>query len=401
MKKTFSKSLEQLKKNGRLRELKPLSGRSGCMTLYKGKEMLNLTSNDYLGIAGDRQLHEKFYGNMNTQSLLDDFGLGAASSRLLTGDSENSHRLEETLRSAYQKEACLLFNSGYHANIGILPALFGKKDLILSDKLNHASIMDGMRLCNAQHKRFRHGDYEHLRELLKTYRSSYHNVVIVSESVFSMDGDVADIAALAALKNQFDCMLYIDEAHGIGLYGKQGLGMVEEQDQLDEVDLLVGTFGKTLASVGAFVVCTATVRDYLVNHSRSLIFTTALPPVVLSWNHFIFKEVLAFHRQREFLKALSEKLRKALIANQLQTGGTTNIVPVMLGDDTLAVELAKKMQEKGYLIFPVRPPAVPEGTARFRLSLTANMEWADLEGVAGHIAEFCEIISEERLCRRK
>lgn len=320
-------------------------------------------------------------------SLLDNFGLGAASSRLLTGDSDNAHLLEKTLRDTYKKEACLLFNSGYHANIGILPALLGKKDLILSDKLNHASIMDGMRLSGAHHKRYRHCDYDHLAALLTKHRKDFDKVIIVSESVFSMDGDVADLARLAGLKTEHDCMLYLDEAHGIGLYGRQGLGMAEEQDQLEAVDLLVGTFGKALASVGAFVLCSATLRDFLVNHSRSLIFTTALPPVVLHWNHFVFKEMLDCHGQRVHLKTMAAQLRQSLVEHNLPTDGSTNIVPVMLGENSLAVAMAEAMQGRGYLIFPVRPPAVPEGTARFRLSLTADMAWPDIALVAEDIAE--------------
>ena len=390
MKDSYAKSLQKLQAEGRLREFKPLSGRNGCRIVYRGREMLNLTSNDYLGLAGDKRLHEKFYSTRTDTNLLDDFGLGAASSRLLTGDSINSHLLEQTLRDTYKKEACLLFNSGYHANIGILPALLGKNDLILSDKLNHASIMDGMRLGLAHHKRFRHCDYEHLDELLKKYRQDFKKVIIVSESVFSMDGDVADLAQLARLKNEHDCLLYLDEAHALGLYGSHGLGMAEQQGQLDAVDLLVGTFGKSLASVGAFVLCSEVIREYLINHSRSLIFTTALPPVVLHWNHFIFNEMLGKNVERNGLKELSTQLRQSLIKHGLRTDGTTNIVPVLLGDDSLAVILAEAMQERGYLIFPVRPPAVPEGTARFRLSLTADMHWTDIAPVAENIAELMQ-----------
>ncbi len=383
---SYSDSLRQLAAGGRLRTLKPLVGRNGCRIVSQGREMLNLTSNDYLGLAGDKRIHQKFYSSMSEGNILDNFGLGAASSRLLTGDSETAHTLEETLQTTYGKEACLLFNSGYHANIGILPALFGKNDLILSDKLNHASIMDGMRLCQAQYKRYRHCDYEHLADLLEKYRKAFDRVVIVSESVFSMDGDVADIAVLAALKERFDCLLYLDEAHAIGLYGPLGLGMAEEQGQLPHVDLLVGTFGKALASVGAFLLCSSTLREFLINHSRSLIFTTALPPVVLFWNHFIFKEMLAYGERRSGLKALATILRQKLRDNNLPTAGSTNIVPVMLGNDTLAVVLAEAMQEMGYLIFPVRPPTVPEGTSRFRLSLTADMLEVDIASIASDLA---------------
>lgn len=386
----YETKLQKLQIEGRLREFKPLTGRNGCRIRYRDREMLNLTSNDYLGLAGDKKLHEKFYSSMADGNLLDNFGLGAASSRLLTGDSANAHLLEKTLSVAYKKEACLLFNSGYHANIGILPALLGKNDLILSDKLNHASIMDGMRLSTAQHKRYRHCDYAHLAELLAKQRKKFQRAIIVSESVFSMDGDVADLTQLARLKSEYDCLLYLDEAHAVGLYGLHGLGMAEEQGQLDAIDFLVGTFGKAFASVGAFVLCSAVLKEYLVNHSRSLIFTTALPPVVLHWNHFIFQEILHCNDKRINLKTMSSQLRQSLLKFNLQTDGSTNIVPVMLGDDSMAVDLAKAMRELGYLIFPVRPPAVPEGTARFRLSLTADMHWTDINLVAEHIAELMQ-----------
>lgn len=382
----YADSLDKLSLHGRLRELKPLIGRDGCRIVHHGKEMLNLTSNDYLGLAGDKALHQKFFDSITRENLLDNFGLGAASSRLLTGDCENAHLLEKTLENSYRKQACLLYNSGYHANIGILPALLGKNDLILSDKLNHASIMDGMRLSLAKHKRYRHCDYNHLFDLLSKHRRDFRRVVIISESVFSMDGDVVDLAKLVSLKNEFDCMLYIDEAHAVGLYGEKGLGMAEEQEQLNEVDLLVGTFGKALGSVGAFLLCNTVIRDYLINHSRSLIFTTGLPPVVMNWNIFVFNEMLSFHQKRNDLKVLSSELRKSLRNSGLQTDGSTNIVPVMIGEDSLTVMFAQAMQDKGYLIFPVRPPTVPEGTARFRLSLTADMVWPDVEMVAEEIA---------------
>ncbi|MDP3480673.1 MAG: aminotransferase class I/II-fold pyridoxal phosphate-dependent enzyme, partial [Desulfoprunum sp.] len=233
MKTAYSETLAHLKETGRMRELRPLAGRKGCRVSYGGREMLNLTSNDYLGLAGDVPLHEQFYGQIAGASLLDDFGLGAASSRLLTGDSVNSHRLEQLLTQTYGRPAALLFNSGYHANIGILPALLGKNDLILSDKLDHASIHDGMRLSQAAHRRYRHCDYDHLAEILEKHRSDYERVIVVSESVFSMDGDVADLRRLVELKNCFDCLLYIDEAHAVGLYGDRGLGQAEEQGVLE------------------------------------------------------------------------------------------------------------------------------------------------------------------------
>jgi 8-amino-7-oxononanoate synthase len=386
----YQEELTRLQESGRLRQLRPLAGRRRCRVEYQGRELLNLTSNDYLGLAGDASLLRRFYQGMDAGSLLEGYGLGASSSRLLTGDTDLAHCLEQDLAAAYARPAALLFNSGYHANIGILPALLGKNDLILSDKLNHASIHDGMQLCRAAHKRFAHRDYDQLEHLLVTHRHRYERVVIVSESVFSMDGDVADLVRLVQLKKEFGAMLYVDEAHAVGLYGARGLGQAEEQGVASDIDLLVGTFGKAFASIGAFVICGQDIHDYLVNYSRSLIFTTALPPVVLNWNRFIFQQQQAMAEQRRHLVTLAGQLRQALQQHGLPTAGDTNIIPLIIGGDQETVRLAGKLQGQGFLIFPVRPPAVPEGTARFRLSLTADMTWQDLQGLpeilAGEIA---------------
>ncbi len=381
----YSRKLQSLEAKGRLRSLKPLQHGVSGIVIYKGKRLLNLSSNDYLGIGEDTALQQAFYESQFPENR-DGFRLAAASSRLLTGDSQLAHDLEDDLASAYQSEAALLFNSGYHANIGILPALYGKGDLILSDKLNHASIHDGLRLSHAEHRRFRHCDYEQLRSLLGKYRQDYDQVVIVTESVFSMDGDVADLQRLVELKKEFNAALYVDEAHGVGLYGKKGLGKVEEMDLLGHIDLLVGTFGKGLASIGAFLCCSSEIRNFLINHSRSFIFTTALPPVTLNWNRSVFQHMLGMEKERNHLQRISEKLRLQLQDNGIATRGSTNIVPVLIGEDSLALAQAEAMQQHGYLIFPVRPPAVPEGSSRFRLSLCANMQWQDLKPLPGLIA---------------
>jgi len=374
----YREAISRLQESGRLRQLRPIAGRQGCRVRFQGRELLNLTSNDYLGIAGDSRLLRRFYEGMDADNLLASFGLGASSSRLLTGDTNLAHELEQELATAYRRPAALLFNSGYHANIGILPALLGKNDLILSDRLNHASLHDGMQLCRAAHKRFAHGDYDQLEQLLTASRHHYDRVVIVSESVFSMDGDVADLGRLVRLKHRFDALLYLDEAHAVGLYGEMGLGKAEELGVIADIDLLVGTFGKAFASIGAFVICNQDIHDYLVNRSRSLIFTTALPPVVLHWNRLVFQRQQTMTRQRSHLATLTQQMRQALREHGLSAAGSTNIIPYLIGDDRETVRLAESMQEHGFLIFPVRPPAVPEGTARFRLSLTADMNWQDL-----------------------
>ncbi len=386
MNSAFGEILDKLQQSGRLRELNPISDRDGCRANWNGRKLLNMTSNDYLGLAGSKDVQQQFYREMNRENILEKYGLGSASSRLLSGNCTQYQELEQELASSYGLPAALFFNSGYHANIGILPSLLDKRDLIVSDKLNHASIHDGMRLCYADHKRYNHCDYSHLESLLEKHRHKYERTVIVSESVFSMDGDVADLRELVRIKEKFDCLLYVDEAHAVGLYGPNGLGKAEEQDVLAGIDLLVGPFGKAIASIGSFVLCTEEIQRYLINHSRSLIFTTALPPVVVSWNLFVFSLIGTMKRERLHLQELSDRFRKSLVANGLQTAGSTNIVPVLIGDNRKTVAAAERMQELGYLIFPVRPPTVPEGTSRFRLSLTADMQWSDIEHLADEIA---------------
>ncbi|PID99956.1 MAG: hypothetical protein CSA81_14245 [Acidobacteria bacterium] len=176
-------------------------------------------------------------------------------------------------------------------------------------------------------------------------------------------------------------MLYLDEAHGTGLYGRRGLGVAEREDLLDQVDILIGTFGKALASIGAYVICPEVIKKYLLNKSRSLIFTTALPPVVGAWNLFAFREMMGMYSRRERLQMLSEKLRKSFIENGLETRGDTNIIPVIIGEDQRTEHIASQLQQDGFLLLPIRPPTVPEGTSRLRFSLTANMNWEQLQPV--------------------
>ena len=372
------------------RSLRPLSNRGAGTVELAGRTLINLSSNDYLGLAGNRSLIDEFYSLRTDANTMDRFAPGTASSRLLTGDLELSHELEELIATLYGRAGCLLFNSGYHANIGIIPALFGKGDLVISDKLNHASIHDGLHISRAEFKRFRHGDYQHLEALLEDHRSSYRQAVIVSESVFSMDGDCADVPILVDLKKRFDCLLYLDEAHSIGLYGKKGLGLAEQHNCIGDIDLLVGTFGKACGSVGAFLVCDGQIRDYLINRSRPLIFTTALPPVVLNWNHFIMNRLASMQDKRLQLRQTSVQLRDKLEELGLETGGSTNIIPVIIGDPERAVEGAQLLQSKGFYVLPVRPPTVPKGTSRFRLSLTADHDSQMLAPLPGLIREWLD-----------
>ncbi len=359
--------------------------------VYQDREYLNLAGNDYLGLAADRDLVAAFYNQLNEQTLLARFGPGATGSRLMTGNHEVNRELEEGLSRLYAPGRVLVFNSGYHANIGILPALAKKGDLILADKLCHASLIDGMRLSRARVVRYPHLDYERLATLLAEKRKHYGQVFIVTESIFSMDGDTTDLGRLARLKEKFQAVLYVDEAHAVGLRGRQGLGLAEEQGVMDTVDLLVGTFGKAWAGQGAFVICSQVLREYLLNTSRSFIFTTGLPPVSLSWLLFVLEKIPEMTRQRRQVRQLADGLRTGLQEHGLQTGGSSHIVPVLIGAADFAVRVADTLRTQGFWVTAVRPPTVPAGTARLRLSLTAVMDWENLAPLPRLIAEAMEM----------
>lgn len=366
--KDYSNILRQLSASGSLRSL-PDVEHQGKYIKKEGNTMLNLSSNDYLGLALRTDLRNEFLDELRAT----DIPLSSSSSRLLTGNFSQYTKLERLLAHRFGREAALLFNSGYHANTGLLPALADKQTLILADRLVHASILDGILLSGAPFQRFRHNDYEHLTQLLAKARGQYHQIIVVTESIFSMDGDVADLQRLTALKAEFpDVLLYVDEAHAIGVRGASGLGIAEEQGCLADIDLLVGTFGKALASMGAYVVCSPVIRGYLINTMRPLIFSTALPPSQMAWTHFLFDRLPSFHRERKQLEATSLLLRSVLEGKGGERSAS-HIIPFIIGENEACLEKADKLQQGHFYCLPVRPPTVPQGTSRIRFSLTAAL----------------------------
>jgi 8-amino-7-oxononanoate synthase len=324
---------------------------------------------------------QQFLSNRPRQDLLDEFGFSSSSSRLLTGNTPAYEALENELCDMYGSEAACMFNSGYHANIGIISALAGRHDLVLSDKLNHASIMDGLKLTDADFLRYRHLDYEQLERLLEKHREKYRRIFIMSESVFSMDGDVADLRRLVELKQQYNAFLIVDEAHAVGVFGDTGCGVCEELELIPEIDVIVGTFGKALASIGAYAISREVIKEYLVNKMRPLIFTTALPPAILHWNRMILQKIRGMQAERRHLMQISNQLRQGLREQALQTDGASQIVPVLIGPNQPSVKLSEALREQGFLIFAIRPPTVPPNTARLRLSLNSEMSWEQLKDI--------------------
>ena len=365
----FKQQLEQLSAQNQYRSIPDLVHQGRYIT-RENRKMLNMSSNDYLGLASNENLRQSFL-----QQYADNFpSFTSSSSRLLTGNFPVYTDLEQFIAQRFQRESALLFNSGYHANLGILPALTTTKSLILADKLVHASMIDGIRLSQCEFFRYRHNDYEHLKSLLEKNAGKFDRTFIVTESVFSMDGDVADLKYLAQLKKQFpNTYLYVDEAHAIGVYGKNGLGIAEQANVIADIDLLVGTFGKALASIGAYVVCDQILKECLINQMRPLIFSTALPPFNVAWTHFIFERLPQFSKERTHLEQLSAFLRQEVEHRTQIMPSQTCIVPYILGENDATLAKAKDLQEQGYYCLPIRPPTVPKDTSRIRLSLTADM----------------------------
>ncbi|WP_052338849.1 aminotransferase class I/II-fold pyridoxal phosphate-dependent enzyme [Anaerobiospirillum succiniciproducens] len=330
--------------------------------------------------------------NANSSSLIDDDSdaiKARASKRVPKGGSEiNDYDAlaSEEDRTGYKApdvkaRACLYLNSGFDANSGVLSALFGKHDLLLVDKLSHASIIDGMLHSEAKALRYAHNDMQHLEQLLQKHAHEYESVVIVTESVFSMDGDQAKLKEIVALKERYDnVLLYVDEAHSFGLFGDDGLGLCKELNLLDKVDFLMGTLGKAIGSHGAFLICSKEVKDYLVNFMRPLIYSTALPPVNITFSMYVvgLLRANAMHYKRDYLRKISSYLHSNLQELGISPS-QSQIQPLITGDSQKALKAYAIFKDAGLLAMPIRHPTVPENKARLRLSLNCNLRIDDIE----------------------
>ena len=376
----LQQELDALHARGNLRHLPRLEHDGRYVIIPgNGRRMLNLSSNDYLGLAADTDLRREFLETLTPETFLPT----SSSSRLLTGNFRVYDELEDELARRFGTEAALVFNCGYHANTGILPAVADAQTLILADKLVHASLIDGIRLsAPARCIRYRHNDTAQLERLVDEYSSRCHRLIIVTESVFSMDGDRADLRRLVALKRRYDnVLLYVDEAHAFGVFGPTGLGCAEEEGCIADIDFLCGTFGKACASAGAYVACSRTVRDYLVNRMRPFIFTTALPPVSVAWTLFVVRRFAAMNDRRRHVLRLGERLRTRLAAHGYASSSASQVVPMIVGPSADTVMRAETLQRHGFYTLPVRPPTVPEGTSRIRFSLTAALTEDEVDSI--------------------
>ena len=393
---SVSTQLHSLKSKEQYRQLPPVRHEDQWIILNE-QRLLNISSNDYLGLGNETRLQSEFltYLQQMPESLLPK--MGSTSSRLLTGNHSQLPLLEQELLDWYklalsdeQRSTCnkevLVVNSGYHANIGILPALakLPLNTLILTDTLIHASLIDGVRLIGSKNKhcsyqRYRHNDMKHLAALIEQASDDIERIIVVTESIFSMDGDRADLKALVNLKAKDPRIeLYIDEAHAVGVLGHNGLGLAEETQTLEDIDYLVGTFGKAFASMGAYVICDKSVREWLVNQMRSFIFSTALPPITHCWTRFVLAKMPTLYNLRTHLADLSVRVSQAINADS-DMAYQSPIIPYILGDNASAVQKAQQLQQAGFYALPIRPPTVPVGTARIRLVMNAKLTTADCD----------------------
>ncbi|HYY22112.1 MAG TPA: 8-amino-7-oxononanoate synthase [Thermoleophilaceae bacterium] len=371
--------LRDIRGRGLYRRMRVVSGPQGPRVLLDGRPVLLLCSNNYLGLADHPQVREA------AAEAAMRYGAGAGASRLVSGNMTIHRRLEEQLAEFKRSEACLLFGSGYLANVGVVSALAREGDVVFSDRLNHASIVDGCRLARAETFIYEHGDVEQLESGLR--RAGGRGSLIVTDGVFSMDGDLAPLEEIVELAQRFDARVMVDEAHATGAVGPGGRGSVADAGLEGEVELVLGTLGKALGSYGAYVCCEGAIAKYLVNTARTLIFSTALPPPSAAAALAALELLRAQPHRVERLQRNGEVLRAALQADGVPTDPSeTHIVPVVIGDPEAAVAASERLLEQGIFAQAIRPPTVPAGSSRLRLAAMASHTARELREVARAVA---------------
>ena len=365
MDQTLLTSLKEREANGLYRSRRLLESQQGSKVVVDGRELLNFSSNDYLGLASHPEISREL------SRAAAEVGLGSGASHLVNGHHQYHHQLEEALAEFTGRERALLFSTGYMANMGAIGALVGKGDLVLEDRLNHASLLDGGLLSGAKFQRFQHNDSRHLLSRLE--QSSADRKLVAVDGVFSMDGDVADLHAMSSCCSDQNAWLMVDDAHGFGVLGERGAGCLEDANlNQQDVPILMATLGKAAGTFGAFVAGSHILIETLIQFARPYIYTTAMPPAVAAAS---LKSLELFEKEgwrRSHLNNLISDFVKG--ASQLQIPllpSKTAIQPVLIGDERETLSIARHLEELGFLVGAIRPPTVPAGTARLRVTLSA------------------------------
>ncbi|HYC53464.1 MAG TPA: 8-amino-7-oxononanoate synthase [Candidatus Binatia bacterium] len=377
----LAEELAAIDARGLRRRFRRIESAQGPLVRMDGREVVLLCSNNYLGLAGHPAVVAAAAAATNAG------GAGAVSSRLISGHMDAHARLEERIARWKGTEAALVFSTGYQANIGVIAALLGDGDVVVSDELNHASIIDGCRLSRARVAIYRHCDVEDLRRVLAQHAGA-RRVLVVTESVFSMDGDIAPLHQIAAATAEHDAWLMVDEAHGAGIFGGGGAGVVAQLGLTDRVDVQMGTLGKALGSFGASVAGSRRLIDHLINRARSFIFTTGLPPACAAAAEAALDIIEAEPQRASGVLDRARKLGLRLRSAGLDVPHVgSQILPIVIGDAARTVEVAEALLTRGFYVAAIRPPTVPPGTSRLRLSLMATHTAEQIAAAEGALVE--------------
>jgi len=368
----LDETLTSLHHEGLRRDLRQLSGAQSREVIIEGKKVLNFCSNNYLGLADDPRLGQAAIDCIGQE------GFGSGASRLICGNMTAHQRLEQYLAAFKGTENCLVFSTGYMANIGIISSVFGRDDIIFSDRLNHASIIDGVQLSQSKGKRYPHLDMNALETMLKS-AGSFRKRGIITDSVFSMDGDIAPLNKIVTLAKKYDCLVMIDEAHALGVMGPNGKGLAEHFGVEQAIDIQMGTLSKAAGSFGAYCCGSNSLISFLINKARSFIYTTGMPPSVAAASLKALEIIKGEPQRREQLWANTHYVHNALRQMRFDTiNEQTPIIPIFVKDSDIAVDFSKRLFENGIFVSTIRPPTVPRNSVRLRLTVMATHTKQDL-----------------------
>lgn len=360
-------SIQELKDQGVYRELPVLEGANESEVIMNGKKVINLSSNNYLGFANHPRLKKAAI------EAVEKYGVGAGAVRTIVGNMDIHEKLEVTLAKFKREEAVMVFQSGFNCNAGTIQAITGKGDLIVSDELNHASIIDGARLSRADKTIYKHNDMESLEAVLKENRDKYNNVLIITDGVFSMDGDIANLPAIADLAEKYNCMTYVDDAHGSGVLGENGRGTVDHFGLHGRIDFSIGTLSKAIGVIGGYVAGSKVMKEWLSHRGRPLLFSTSLPPAAVGAIDEAVNMLMDSSEYTDRLWSNARFFKEKLGKLGYNTGESeTPITPVIIGDEAKTMEFSKKLFENGVFASAIVFPTVPKGTGRVRCMVTAG-----------------------------
>jgi 8-amino-7-oxononanoate synthase len=383
MSSVLDQELQALQTAGLRRTMRAVQQRNAGTVLIHGERVADFASNDYLGLAADPRVARA------AMAVLQAEGTGAGAARLISGHHPIHETLERALARFKGSEQALLFPSGYMVNVGVIPALVGARDVIYSDASNHASLIDGCRLSKATIRVFPHRDLDELAAMLDADRGLYRRALIVVEGVFSMDGDVFPLDGLVDIAQRFGAWTYVDDAHGTGVLGATGAGTIEQFGMTGRIDVVVGTLGKALGTSGAWVAGSQVLIDYLTSRARSFIFTTGTPPALAAASLEALRLAQVESWRREAVRDRARRLRQRLLNAGREVSGTADghIVPVPIGDPMRTMAVVAELRRRGFLVGGVRPPTVPVGTSRLRISVSAVHPMELVDALAANVSD--------------